>query len=309
MKYLKSHLTKEEKIMQSKYETEKANETVNNLVNGERIMLATEVNTVKFTEKEIIAIQEFNEELKHLIKAYEPFVGEIDHEFSIENENLVKTNVRGIISQVFLRENQDKNQREFLTKISREAGYDSGYPDVVYGEIKESLDAVIVAYDQLLEEFFGIITIRERCEIEKFNPTDQEYIDEFLGQLTWYIKPYKVISINSGSRYIHERKLDLELEQNYNQLSVKNLQLSIDITLTADKTTFACDKVYTVKYRITGLDNFYDDYKLEILCYHNIEEALKQMFSLLKTHLNKVLEVPTYFVKKVEDDESVNNDF
>ena len=284
--------------MQSKYETEKANETVNNLVNGEKIMLATEENTVKFTENELIAIQEFNEELQRLVKAYELIMGEIDHEFSIENENLVKTDVYSVISKVFLRENKDKNQREFLTVIRiGEEIYASDYPDKVYGEIKQSLNAVLVAYDQLLAKYFDMNPIGERSEIEKFDRTDQEYIDEFSRQLTCYIKPYKVISTLSGSGDIHERKLDLELEQNCNRLSIRNSQLSIDITLTADKTTFACDKIYTVKYRLTGLDNFYDDYKLEILYYQNIEEALKQMFSLLNTHLS------------VKDDESVSNDF
>ncbi len=291
--------------MQSKYETAKVNETVNNLVNGEINMFVTEKNPVRFNQEELIAIQEFNEELKHRLKAYELMVGEICHEFSIENENLVKIHAYDVIAQIFLLQNEDK--REFLTKIIvRDVDYSLDYPDKVYGEIKEALNAVLVANDEELKDFlFAIKPI-----VKKFERTDRERIDEFSRQLAWYIKPYKVISINSKSRDIYERKLNLELKQNYNQLSIQNSQLSIDLTLTADQTTFAGDKIYTVKHRLTSEDEFdetSDDY--QIIYHQKIEEALKQMFSLLKTHLNKVLEVPTYFVKKVEDDESVNNDF
>ena len=291
--------------MQSKYETAKVNETVNNLVNGEINMFVTEKNPVRFNQEELIAIQEFNEELKHRLKAYELMVGEICHEFSIENENLVKIHAYDVIAQIFLLQNEDK--REFLTKIIvRDVDYSLDYPDKVYGEIKEALNAVLVANDEELKDFlFAIKPI-----VKKFERTDRERIDEFSRQLAWYIKPYKVISINSKSRDIYERKLNLELKQNYNQLSIQNSQLSIDLTLTADQTTFAGDKIYTVKHRLTSEDEFdetSDDY--QIIYHQKIEEALKQMFSLLKTHLNKELELETYVVKKVEDDESVNNDF
>ena len=108
-------------------------------------MFVTEKNPVKFNQEELIAIQEFNEELKHRLKAYELIVGKIHHEFSIENENLVKIHVCHVISQVFLRENEDKNQREFLTKIIVEdEDHSLDYPDKVYGEIKEALNAVLV---------------------------------------------------------------------------------------------------------------------------------------------------------------------
>ena len=278
-----------------------------NLINGERDMLATEKNPVKFNQEELIAIQEFNEELKHRRKAYELIVGKIHHEFSIENENLVKIHVCHVISQIFLLQNEDKNQREFLTKIIVEdEDYSLDYPDKVYGEIKEALNAVLVAHDEDLKDLFWGLSII----VKKFDRTDRERIDEFSRQLARYIKPYKLISITSKSRDIEERKLNLELKQNHNQLSIQNSQLSIDLTLTADKTTFAGDKIYTVKHRLTSEDEFdetSDDY--QIIYHQKIEEALKQMFSLLKTHLNKVLELPTYFVKKVEDDESVNNDF
>ena len=275
--------------MQSKYETAKVNETVNNLVNGEINMFATEKNPVKLNQEELIAIQEFNEELKHRLKAYELMVGEICHEFSIENENLVKIHAYDVIAQIFLLPNEDK--REFLTKIIVEdEDYSLDYPDKVYGEIKEALNAVLVAHDEDLKDLFWGLSII----VKKFDRTDRERIDEFSRQLARYIKPYKLISITSKSRDIEERKLNLELKQNHNQLSIQNSQLSIDLTLTADKTTFAGDKIYTVKHRLTSEDEFdetSDDY--QIIYHQKIEEALKQMFSLLKTHLNKVLEVPT----------------
>ena len=318
--------------MQSKYETEKANETVN-LVNGEKNMFVNKKDAMKFNQEELIAIQEFNEKLKCLVKEYESRLKEsyhvssweIKHEFSIENENLVKIFVPDVISEIYLRENEDENQREFCIKtydlFCESEIYSEG---IVCREIIKALDIVLEHYDEYLSGYCAGIAIgvdmdyfekgEKRNKIDVFDQIDLEYIYKYAEEFARYINQYKFISKDSLEGLVHEKKLGFMFTRFPNVLIIKIFNPSfISLTLKVDRINSCNRKIYILQHNYKLKDKFdkfnsiYDDG--EIICYKKIEEALKQMFSLLKSDINKVLELENCVVKKLEHDESVSNDF
>ena len=295
--------------MQSKYETEKANETVN-LVNEKIIMFVSKNDYkkgyIKFDEEDYIDIQEFNEELQRLVKGYELIVGEINHEFSIENENLVKTKIGNVTSEIYLRENEeDYEEIEYFIKIYLGDGPE---PTIILFEdvfcaccttTKSVLHKAIVTHDEYLVNCCGAMSpIVEQSKIAKSDRTNRGSIDKFLKELAGHLKKCKLVSIDSSRGSVYERNLKLRLKQNQNELSLRNDELSIIFTLTPDESTLTGNKTYTVRqgfeyeYR-PGINRSHHD-----ITYHqSIEEALNQVFSLLNRLLNQELESDTYFVE------------
>ena len=292
--------------MQSKHQTAKVNETVNNLVNGEKIMLATEENTLKFNQEELIAIQEFNKDFKELIEEYQEifidsYIQEsIKYEVSIETENLIEIYVEDVFSEIYLRENE--NQREFCTKIYI-GFYPSGliFGKVFYGEIKEALINVLGYYEFYLSSWYDDWEKNPKL----FDRTEKEYINKYVQNFASYINQYQTISVDSLMESLNVAKLGFKYDRICNAIAIRILNPYICLTLTIDETMLSECKIYVLKrdfqYKHES-DIFFDDFSHddEIICYTKIEEALEKMFSWLKTHLNKELESETYsFLKKV----------